>query len=371
MAAYETTVLGAKVAGRVESVLFDLGDAVSANERLVALDERDLELQLAQATAQLEEARAAIGLEPGRSDASLDPEASPPVREAKAVWEESVLRKERIRQLRDRDAASEEELQQAEVSVKVAESRHAAALNAARERIAQIAVRAADRDLAEQRLKDAKTLAPFDGFVRERHIAPGTYVQVGQPLFTLVRTDSLRFQGAVPERLAGRLRVGQHVLLWIEGHNEPRRCAIDRISPAVEESSRALLFEARVENRNQDVRAGLFAEAHVEIDPDATAIVVPNSAIAEFAGVEKVWIVREGVAREHVVRTGDRREERTEIVAGLREGDRIIAVASEGRAGPVHPRTSDGGPRIAGGSDGNAAAPPASGAPKRTSDAGS
>ncbi len=55
--------------------------------------------------------------------------------------------------------------------------------------------------------------------------------------------------------------------------------------------SRTLMFEADVPNDDQRLRTGLFAEAEVVVDANAQAIVLPEAAIVEFAGNQKVWKV--------------------------------------------------------------------------------
>ena len=212
----EVTTVGAKVAGRVMSVCVDLGDKVAQGDSLVVLDREELRLAVAQAEAQLGQARAAVGLKPEADTASLDPLNAPPAREAKAIWDESVQRVKRLRQLREQNTVSSAELEQGEAAERVAEARYASALNGVREKIALIQVNAAEAGLAQQRLNDAVTPAPFDALVRNRMVAPGTYVQVGQALIELVRTSTLRFLGAIPERYAQALEIGQDVRLKIQ-----------------------------------------------------------------------------------------------------------------------------------------------------------
>ena len=49
-----------------------------------------------------------------------------------------------------------------------------------------------------------------------------------------------------------------------------------------------------------ELRTGIFAEAVVVVDPQAESIVIPRSALMEFAGTEKVWKVVDGMAREQI-----------------------------------------------------------------------
>jgi RND family efflux transporter MFP subunit len=240
-------------------------------------------------------------------------------------------------QLHARNTVTPEELDQVIAAEGAAEARHAAAINAVREKIALISVRASEWNVAQQHLADTVIHAPFDGLVQERHVAHGSFVQLGDPIVTLVRTGLLRFRGTMPERHAHRLELGQKVTLKIEGVPEPRTAKITRISPSVEEMSRSLAFEAELPNGDGELRTGLFAEAEVVVDPAAQAIVIPKAALMEFAGAEKVWKVADGVAKEHVVQTARHSEHSAEVVGGLAAGDIILANAMEGRAGRVEP----------------------------------
>lgn len=340
LVADEVTTVGAKVAGRVVEVHVDLGDRLGPGDPLVTLDQSELRLQVDQARSQLTQVMAAVGLQPDDDPSQLNPVNAPPVREAKAVWGESQTLAQRLRSLYERRATSDTELQQAEAAERVAEARYASALNGVHEKLALIGVQKAELGLAEQRLADAVARAPFESLVQSRDVSPGTYVQVGQRLVTLVRTGVVRFRGVIPERYARQLRTGQLVRVHVEGNAEPVETRIARLSPSLDELSRSLTFEADLENTDLRWQAGLFAEAEVILDPTATAVVVPNSAVVQFAGIEKVWKVVDGAAVEQAVVTGRRADGVVEITGGLKDGDRVLLEGSLGRAAPVHARTA-------------------------------
>ena len=339
----EVAVVGATVGGRVAQVGFDLGDTVAAGAELAVLDQEEFKLQIVLAEAQLTQARAALGLAPASPVESLKPENAPPVREAKVVWEEVIARIERLKPLAARNAVTKDELEQALADEGVASAKYSAAVNGVREKIALIGVRAAELSVAQQRLDDTTIRAPFEGLVQQRHVAPGTYLQVGDPVATLVRTSTLRFRGTIPERHAYRLASGQQVTLHIESVPEPLVASITRISPNVEEMNRSLTFEAQVPNADGRLRAGLFAEAEVVVDAEAMALIVPRSAIVEFAGAEKVWKLVDGVAQEQTVQTSRRADKVVEIVGGLAAGETILVQASEGRVARIEPVIQESG----------------------------
>ncbi len=333
----EQSVVGAKVAGRVAEVHGDVGDAVKAGDPLVTLDQEDFLLEVQQAEAQLLQARSSVGLRAGDPIEKLDPENAPPVRQERALWKETQSSLERIASLQKQNAMSQGEYDLAAAAERVAEARYASAVNGVREKIALIELRQVELAVARERLKDAVIPAPLDGFVLNRQVAPGTYLSVGQAVAVVVRTHPLRFRGTVPERYAQSVQVGQAIQLQIESVAEPRKAHVTRVSPALDQRSRALSFEALIDNEDQSLRAGLFAEAEVVIQPDAEALVVPESAITEFAGAVKAWKVVDGMSVEQEVRIGTRREQGLEIVQGLEIGDVILRDAAEGRVAKVNP----------------------------------
>ena len=339
LVADEVAVVGAKVAGRIGEVHVDLGDQVHAGDTLVVLDREELKLQAAQAEAQLRQARAAVGLDPEAPLESLNVLNSPPVREAQAILEEAISKSERLQALRLKNALTETELQQVLAAEKVAKAQYSSALNAVNEKVALIYVRVADLALARERLAEAVTVAPFDGIVQQRHVAPGSFVQVGQAVATIVRTNPLRFRGMLPERYAHELRPGLEVRLRIESIPGGRIANVTRISPALNEQSRALMFEADVDNSDGRLRAGLFAEADVVLDPQRQTLALPEAAITEFAGAEKVWKVVNGKSVEQVIQTGGRQEGFVEIAEGLASGDLVLSEANQGRSAMVQARS--------------------------------
>jgi RND family efflux transporter MFP subunit len=335
LAADEQAVIGAKVAGRVEKVRADRGTEVAEDQVLVELEMADFDLRVQQAEAALESVRSKLGLRNGEPDTKLNPLRAPPVLQEQAMKEEAQLLLDRAKQLVRQSAATAEQVQQQEAVLKVAKARYDSAINNVFEQIALIGLRKTELALAQQQRTDARITAPFAGIVQERRVSPGAFLAVGQPVVTLVRINPLRFQAAVPERDVRLVKPGEPIAIWLEGQKEPIPARIDRISPSLEKQSLSLVLEADVPNPGNKLRAGHFAQGDIIVDRDAQVLAVPQAAVFEFAGVEKVWLVEGGMAREQRVQTGRRDRGLVEILGGLKAGDMVITSAAQGRIGPV------------------------------------
>ncbi len=336
----ETAAVGARVAGRVAAVHVELGDAVKQGQPLVSLQTDEFELLVAQAEAELAQARSAVGLLEGEPVERLSPENSPPVRQERAVWDEAKASLRRAKSLFEQNAISRGEFDLASSAERVAEASYAAAINSVREKIAIIGVRTVALEVARQRLDDAVIRAPFDGYVESRRVAPGSYISAGAAVVSLTRTDPIWFRGTLPERYVAQLTTGLQIAVRIQSLSQPVTATITRISPSLDLATRSLAFEARIDNPQQQYRSGLFAQADVVLNADSQSLVVPESAVSDFAGTEKVWKLVDGVAQQFEIATGVRRNGFVEVVEGLSSGDHILTDASIGRVAQVVPSKS-------------------------------
>ncbi|REK13095.1 MAG: efflux RND transporter periplasmic adaptor subunit [Planctomycetota bacterium] len=331
----EYALLGAKVAGRVKEVLVDIGTSVSEGQTVAVLDDEEFDLKVQQAEAQVAQARATLGLKQGVPDDKLDPLRAAPVLQERAMLEEARFNVQRVKGLIGKGIVTQEEIQARESAQRVAEARFAAALNSVQEQIALLKLRRSELALAVQNRQDAELKAPFVGIIQETHVAPGSYVNVGQPVAALVRTDPLRFRAGVPERSAMGVAVGQPIRILLEGQVQPVEARISRISPALDVSSRALMIEADIDNTAGRLRTGLFAEAEILVDADQQVLAVPASSVVSFGGVEKVWAVKDNQAEPRQIRVGRRQGEIVEVIEGLEAGEMIVYEGDQGREGVV------------------------------------
>jgi len=325
LAADEEVVAGFKVAGRVSVIAVDLGSPVRKGQVLARLDPTDFRLRVEQAEAALRQVRAGLGLPGDGSDQVVDPEKTALVREARAVLEEARLNRDRIARLGEKNLIARSEVDASVSRLQVAESRYQAALEEIRNRQELLAERKSGLALARQQLADAVLSAPIDGAVRERRASVGEFLAAGAPVFGLVRNHPLRLRVAVPEREAASVRVGQAVRVLLEGDPAVHAGRVARLSPSIQEQNRTLTVEAEVANRDGRMRPGSFARAEIVVEADRTAVMVPAGTVVTFAGLEKVFVVKDGKAVEQRVRTGRRSGDRVEILEGVAAGDPVVA----------------------------------------------
>lgn len=323
LAAQENSMLSAKVPGRLEQLRVDIGSTVRKGDLLAQIERRDYELQLQQAEAALSQARTALGLTAQGDDDTVDLARVTAVKQARAVLEEAASNRERVLNLAKSGIASQSEVDTVEATHTVALARYENAMDEARTRMATLAQRRAELDLASKRLSDTSVAAPFDGAVQARPANLGEYVVAGAPIVQLVRTDPLRLRLRVPEREAPLVRLDQEVRLAVENDTNIYSGRIVRLSPALNEQTRMLIVEADVPAHGT-LRAGFFARADIIVNPNDSGLSVPPGAVTVFAGVEKVITIRNGKAFEQPITTGRKGEGWVEVVSGLEADEQVV-----------------------------------------------
>jgi RND family efflux transporter MFP subunit len=329
LAAEEQVTLSLKVTGRLNELFVDLGSPVTRGQVIARLMPTDFSLRVSQAEAALQQARVRLGLspqgDPSQDDAAkVDIEQTSVVRQARAVLDEARLTKDRTETFVKRGIAARADLDAADAALKVAEGRYQDSLEEVRNRQAILDQRRSELELARQALRDTTLTSPLDGIIRERHVTVGQYLAAGSPAVTVVRMHPLRLRVSVPEREAASVRLNQTVHVTAEGNPKVYEARIARISPAIDESTRSLMVEAEVPNPRSELRPGSFASAEIVTAAAEKAILVPDSALVSFAGVDKILVVKDGKVSEKRVTTGRREGGRVEITAGLAAGDPVI-----------------------------------------------
>ncbi|MGH9938143.1 MAG: efflux RND transporter periplasmic adaptor subunit [Blastocatellia bacterium] len=324
LAADEQAALSFKVVGRVSEIKVDLGSQVRKGQVLANLETTEFKVRLQQAEAALQQARARLGLPPQGADDSIEAENTSLARQARAVLEEAKANRERTTQLVNQGIQSKAELDRVESAFKVAESRYQDAIEEVRNRQAVLLQRRSELAIAQQQIAETTLYAPFDGAVRERRASLGEYLNSGAPVVTIIRLHPLRLRVEAPEREAQGIKIGRPVRVLVEGDNQQAYSGrVARLSPAFQEQSRTLIIEAEVDNQRGNLRPGSFAKAEIQTTATSEAVMVPASAIVTFAGIQKVFSVKDNQAVEKNIVVG-KREADWVVVEGLEAGAPVV-----------------------------------------------
>ena len=273
--ANEEVTVASQLDARIEWLGPDMGDHVRAGDVILKLDDADFLAKLREVEARLAKARADNA---------------------------------RARLLRQQGVMSSEEAEKMSTDAAVLE---------------------AQRDVLEVKLDRTVIRSPLTGAIAARMVSNGEAVQKGHALYRIVEDDPLKFRTPIPERFAAFLRLGLAVHVRVDAY--PGRTfagTITRINPTSETANRSITTEAEVPNPEGLLKPGFFAVGSVVYDEHAPALAVPERALTTFAGVTKLFVVKDGKAQERVVRTGAAiADGGREITDGVAEGEQVAVTS--------------------------------------------
>jgi Cu(I)/Ag(I) efflux system membrane fusion protein len=168
--------------------------------------------------------------------------------------------------------------------------------------------------------------APADGVVAELGVREGVAVTPGMTLFRIAGLEKVWAVAEIPEAQAVRLARGQKVSAVLQADAaQSFDGTLDEILPEINASTRTLKARFEVDNRNGKLTPGMLLRLQIA-GPSTTRLVVPSEAVIR-TGKRAVVIVRkaDGAFEPRDVSLGADQGDDTEVVAGLSEGDQVVA----------------------------------------------
>ena len=339
----EEVTVSAKVAGRITAIYADIGDQIQPGELLLEIDDTDYELVVKQRELAVREVLAKLGLQ-DHPPPDFDPAQVPSVVRAKLQADNAEAKFQRGKQLHEQvpPLISDQDFADFQTAAAVARSNYDVELLTARALLVDVSSSKAMLEIARQSLADAIIRVPQprrsasnvastqpilgmgDSYaVAERMVSVGEYVKDGMALIRLVDLDPVKLRATAPEKHVGRVRVGQKAQVSVDAYAAPFEGRVSRINPQIDPQARTFQVEIIVANPEHLLKPGSFGEALIVTTIDENAVFVPESAVITFAGVSKVFVIRNGKASEILVDLGQRKEGMVEVVKGLKGNEEI------------------------------------------------
>ena len=275
-------MLRPEVAGRVKQIFFNDGQRVRKGQLMVQLEDQLQQAQVAQARAELSIAEA---------------------------------NHKRNQELVAQNFISQRSLDES-----------AAALEVSRAKLS----------LAQATLQRLQVLAPFDGITGLKQINVGDYLKDGADMVNVEDIDAVLLDFRLPERFQAKVRAGQKAQLTVDAlPGRPFSAIVQAVDPLIEANGRSVGVRGCIDNRQQQLRPGMFARVNAVFGSRDNALVIPEEAIIPQGGRTFVVKVVQGdkpdvrVSERVVVKVGLRQPGKVEILEGLSAGDTVVTAGHQ------------------------------------------
>jgi len=289
--AFQATTLYARSNGYLGKWLVDIGDDVKQGQTLAVIETPDLDQQLRQAQGNLNQAKA----------------------NAQIAHDTAV----RWQQLYAQKVVSAQDNDQQQSNYRAANA-------------AQSAAQASVNQL-QQLVAFNQIIAPFSGRITNRYLDVGALVTqgsgaAGTAIYDLAQTDPLRIYVYVPQSEAPMIHVGSTAKLLVrERPGTQFTATVTRTAGAIDPTSRTLLTELQIPNKDGALYAGMYADVQFGLSDEANSPIIAsaNAFMFRVAGPQVV-VVRDGKTYWQNIQVGRDYGTEIEVLSGLKDGDQVV-----------------------------------------------
>jgi HlyD family secretion protein len=326
----------------VERVYAVEGQQVKRGQMLFALDDTEVQADLAQARDDLSAQQEALSVAKAGGHASQLAKAAADLKKAEASRDQLRRDNESLSRLVDEKAATPEELQQNKLQLVQAEAdmqslekmkqsvEEQSQLDEGRVALLLEHARVTVQDL-EGRLESAHGAAPFDGTLYSLPIRQGDFVKAGDLLAEMADLHQVRIRAFIDEPELGQIDVNQPVEILWDAHPDRVWNGRTEVLPkqVVTRGTRNVgELICSVTNDRLDLLPNITVDVRIRISERPSALVVPRGAVYIEGDKRYVFRVEDNRLHRRDIKVGIANPTKIEVLSGLNEGD-VVALPGE------------------------------------------
>ena len=296
----QTVDIAPRTAGRLLSVNVQLGDKVRKGQLLAKVEDREIVEQVRQAQSSEEVSKATI-------------------RQREADLNVARVNFDRSKNLADRGLLAKQALDDAESKYLSA----VAQLDLSKAQLSQNSARLQELQI---NLQNTSVISPVDGFVGKRTVDPGAMVNTNTAIGSVVDISRVRLIVNVVERDLRMVNAGDPAIMEVDAYpNEKFPGKIARVAPVLDPATRTATVEVEMPNPNGRLKPGMYARINLNVDEHTNVLVVPKTAVIDFANDRGVWVPNDQDRASFVpLKLGIENAENVEVLDGLKEGTKFV-----------------------------------------------
>jgi membrane fusion protein (multidrug efflux system) len=201
---------------------------------------------------------------------------------------------------------------------------------------AALQVAEAKLSLAQVTLQRLKVLAPFDGVAGLRQITVGDYLKDGADMVNVEDIDAVLLDFRLSENFQTKIKPGQKAQVSFDALPGKKFTAVvQAIDPLIDANGRSIGVRGCIDNRQMQLRPGMFARVSAVFGERENALVIPEEAIVPQGG--RTFVVKlvagankdEQISERVAVKIGLRQPGKVEILEGLALGDTVVVAGQQ------------------------------------------
>ena len=171
-----------------------------------------------------------------------------------------------------------------------------------------------------------KVIAPASGTITSLSAVKDSYVSPSMPVAVIDGADVMKVSVSVSEALVPKLAVGDQVDVSVSALDTSFVGTIRTVEGSANPQTKLYTVTISVPEDVAGLLSGMFADVSFRTEVSENTIVIPTEAILTTGGVQHVFVVEDGMARDVEIQTGLAGNGVTEVTSGLEEGWQLVTV---------------------------------------------
>lgn len=202
----------------------------------------------------------------------------------------------------------------------------------ATERLVTLGVDRSQINAITQRGKASQTIAikaPEDGIIASLNVREGGYLSPAQAVISAGPLENVWVDAEVFERQAHWMKAGSNATMTLDAiPGKAWQGTVDYVYPILDPKTRTLRVRLKFPNPNGELKPNMFANIALQPVSDDTVLTIPKSSVIRSGGMTRVVLAEgDGKYRSTRIKVGREADDRTEVLEGLTQDDRIVTSA--------------------------------------------
>ncbi len=181
-----------------------------------------------------------------------------------------------------------------------------------------------DIDFTKAQIAKTEIHAPFSGSIGLKNISEGNYVSASNVIATIQQLSPVKIDFSVPEKYLAYIKTGDQIKFYMGDLDKKYEAQIAAIEPMIDPATRSVKIRAYAENKDKSLYPGAFVHIEIVMNISEKAILIPTESVVPILKGKKVFVSRDKVVDEAIIVTGERTEDKVEVLSGLKEGDTVL-----------------------------------------------
>lgn len=184
--------------------------------------------------------------------------------------------------------------------------------------------------LAQVDLEKSQLVAPFAGVVSKKMTHAGEYLNKGAPILELIDLSSVKARIQVPEREISFVARGKAVSVTLDSFPDREfKGSVSALSMEADQKSRSFRVEVVVENGKGELFSGMLARVRMVTQNLTDQLVLPRDAILEDEKGSYVFVLAGDQALKRPVALGLSLGDQVQVTKGLSFGEKVVVVGQQ------------------------------------------